>query len=326
MGSTRMGSRRRIAAHIVRRVVHGFTANECPNAAAGLAFYALLALFPTLIAGFALVGLFGRRRDAERVVLDLIGEVLSPEVAAAVQEPIEELATASGAGVALTIGLVIALWTVARYITALGRTMNGVYGVTEGRPYWKAKPAHLLVTVLVFVLVLAAVSLAVASWPLAQALADLLGAGEPVLAAWRILRWPALLLLVVLVVAVLYYFAPNVEQPRFRWVSVGAVIAIAVLAAASAAFGFFAVGIADYGRIYGAFAGAVLFLLWLWIANMALLVGVLFDVEIERARELRAGLPAERRVQLPLRDTRRIAAETRREADEVQEARRIRRS
>ncbi|WCM56823.1 YihY/virulence factor BrkB family protein [Microbacterium sp. EF45047] len=242
-----MGSRRRIAAHIVRRVVHGFTANECPNAAAGLAFYALLALFPTLIAGFALVGLFGRRRDAERVVLDLIGEVLSPEVAAAVQEPIEELATASGAGVALTIGLVIALWTVARYITALGRTMNGVYGVTEGRPYWKAKPAHLLVTVLVFVLVLAAVSLAVASWPLAQALADLLGAGEPVLAAWRILRWPALLLLVVLVVAVLYYFAPNVEQPRFRWVSVGAVIAIAVLAAASAAFGFFAVGIADYG-------------------------------------------------------------------------------
>lgn len=325
-GTHRDGERREATALIIRRVARGFFRAYCPDAAAGLTFYAVLAMFPALIAAFAVIGVFGEKRGAAKAVLDVMREVAPPDVVEALRRPLEQVASTAGAGWLLVLALIFALWAVARYVTALGRAMNRIYGVPEGRMFWKAKPVHLLLTLAVFVLVTIACALAAISWPLAQSLGGALGAGEAALTIWRIARWPALVLVVCLIVAVLYYFAPNFSHPRFRLMSVGALVAIAVFAAASAGFGFYVNDLADYDRLYGSFAGVVLFLLWLWIGNIALLIGALFDAELERVRELRRGVPAERDLQIPVRDTSRLEKTAENDAADEQRARRLRRS
>ncbi|MFD5214978.1 YihY/virulence factor BrkB family protein [Microbacterium sp. NPDC058345] len=311
---------------IVRRVVRGFFRTASPDAAAGLTFYALLAMVPTVVAAFSLIALLGDRKDGVRAVLDVAKDVLPPDVVGAIGEPIEQLASAANIGWYLVVALVIAVWSVARYVTALGRAINRIYDVPEGRVLWKAKPVHLLVTLVVFLLVSLAGGLAVASWPLVQAVGRATGASEVTLLVWRIARWPVLVAVVVIVVALLYYFAPNIAHPRFRLISLGAVIAIALFALASVGFGFYVSNLADYDRIYGSFAGIVMLLLWLWIGNMSLLAGALFDAEMERIRELRHGIPAERDIQVPLRDTERVRRNARAELEEARAARRFRRS
>ena len=115
---------------------------------------------------------------------------------------------------------------------------------------------------------------------------------------WNIAKWPVMLVVVVLIVALLYYATPNVKQPKFRWLSVGAVLAIVVWIVASALFGFYVATFSSYNKTYGSLAGVVVFLLWLWITNLALLFGAELDAELERGRELQAGLPAEDTIQL----------------------------
>ena len=311
---------------IVRRVVRGFFRTSAPDAAAGQTFYAVLSLIPTLIAAFSLIGLIGEKKDGVRAVLDVAKEVVAPDVLAGISGPIEQVASLAGAGWVLVASLAVALWSVARYVTALGRAINRIYGVPEGRMLWKAKPVHLLVTLAVFVLVSIAAIVAALSWPLAQSLGRTLGAGDLLLQIWRFARWPVLVLLVILVVAILYYFAPNVAHPHFRLVSLGAIVAVAIFAVASAGFGFYVSNLADYDRIYGSFAGIMIFLAWLWIGNMALLLGALFDAELERVRELRRGIPAERDLQVELRDTERMERAAANDAEDERRALRLRRS
>ncbi|WCD92040.1 YihY/virulence factor BrkB family protein [Microbacterium sp. nov. GSS16] len=322
----RDGERRQAMVLIVRRVARGFFRTYCPDAAAGLTFYAILAMFPALIAAFSVIGVFGEKRGAAEAVLDLLREVAPRDIVQALRQPLEQVASTAGAGWLIVLALVFALWSVARYVTALGRAMNRIYGVPEGRMFWRAKPAHLLVTFAVFVLVTIACALAALSWPLAQALGRSLGAGEVALTLWRIARWPAVALVVCLIVAILYYFAPNVDHPKFRLMSVGALVAIAAFALASLGFGFYVSHLADYDRIYGSFAGVVIFLLWLWIGNIALLVGALFDAELERVRELRRGVPAERELQVSLRDTTRLEKTAENDVADERLARRLRRT
>lgn len=322
----RDGERRQAMALIVRRVARGFFRTYCPDAAAGLTFYAILAMFPALIAAFSVIGVFGEKRGAADAVLDLLREVAPKDIVQALRQPLEQVASTAGAGWLIVLALVFALWSVARYVTALGRAMNRIYGVPEGRMFWRAKPAHLLVTFAVFVLVTIACAFAALSWPLAQALGRSLGAGEVALTLWRIARWPAVALVVCLIVAILYYFAPNVDHPKFRLMSVGALVAIAAFALASLGFGFYVSHLADYDRIYGSFAGVVIFLLWLWIGNIALLVGALFDAELERVRELRRGEPAERELQVSLRDTTRLEKTAENDVADERLARRLRRT
>jgi membrane protein len=311
---------------VIKRVARMFVIYECPNLAAGLTFYMLLALFPALIAAFSLLGIVGQENEAADAVLEVLGAVVSEETLAIIRDPIRELSESSVAGFAVVIGLVLAIWSVARFLGALGRAMNRVYGVTEGRMLWRVKPIQLIIAVLVFVLVAIAVVVVLLSAPVAQAVGTALGLGETVLVVWSILRWPTLVVIVVLIVAVLYYFAPNVKHPGFRWMSFGAAIAILVFALASSGFFVYVTNFAEYDRIYGSFAGIFIFLLWLWIGNMALLIGAVFDAEVERVRELQAGIPAEKQIQLPLRDARRIAKVASTDRKNEAEAREIRKS
>lgn len=314
------------AALVLRRVVRGFYRTSSPDAAAGLTFYAVLAALPTLVAGFSLIALVGNKRDAVRAVLDVGKDVLPADVLESVGGAVERVASVAGAGWVLVISLAVALWSVARYVTALGRAVNRIYGVPEGRMLWKAKPVHVLVSLAVFVLVALAAAIAALSWPVVQSVGHTLGAGDVALMIWRIARWPILVILVVLVIAILYYFAPNIEHAHFRLVSVGAGVAVLLFAVASLGFGMYVRNLADYDRIYGSFAGIMIFLLWLWIGNMALLLGALFDAELERIRELRAGIPAERDLQVELRDTSRVERNAENDLQDERAARRFRRS
>ncbi|MDQ0612701.1 membrane protein [Microbacterium sp. W4I4] len=314
------------ARFIVVRVARGFFRASGADAAAGLTFYAVLAGFPAIIAAFSLIGMIGRKRDVVGYILDAGEEVLPPDIIAAISEPVERAAATAGGGWVLILSLLLALWSVARYVTALGRAINRAYGVLEGRVFWRMKPTQLLVTLLVFVLVWVAGLLAALSWPVAQSLGRAMGAGEGALMVWRIARWPIVVLVVVLVVAILYYFSPNIRHAHFRLVSVGAIVAILLFASASVGFGFYVANLADYDRVYGSFAGIVIFLVWLWIGNIALVIGAHLDAELERIRELRRGIPAERELQVQVRDTERLERNAENDVRDERRARRFRQS
>ena len=235
-----------------------------------------------------------------------------------------QLSQSSSAGLGLVLGLALALWSASGYVGAFGRGMNRVYEIDEGRPIWKLRPLMLLVTLLTVVLAaLVAVGLVITG-PAAQAVGDALGLGDTVVTVWNIAKWPVMLLVVMFIVALLYYATPNVKQPKFRWISVGAALAIVVWIVASAAFGFYVANFSSYDKTYGSLAGVIAFLLWLWITNLALLFGGELDAELERARELQAGMPAEEEIQLPPRDTRKIDKAAAKDREDVLRGRRLR--
>lgn len=311
--------------HVVRRTVREFINDECVDHAAALTFYAVLALAPAMIALLSLVGLIGERQRTVDTLLDVVDDVGASSAVDTVEPVLNSLAGASGAGLALVIGLAVALWSASGYVTAFGRAMNRIYDVDEGRPIWKLRPMMLLLTLCLTVLSALALLTLILSGPVARAVGSAIGLGDTAVLIWQIAKWPLLVALVVVIVAVLYYATPNVRQPRFRWLSVGAAAAILVWAIASAAFGFYVDNFSSYNRTYGAMAGVIVFLLWLWITNLALLFGAELDAEMERARELQAGMPAEDEIQLPKRDTTAIEKERRRHRGDLERGRRLRR-
>lgn len=312
--------------YVAARTVRQFSANQCTDAAAGLTYYAILSMFPALIAVFSLLGLIGQKGEAAKTVLGLIEEVAPAGTAETLRGPIEQLAQAPGAGIALIIGILVAVWSASKYVGAFSRAMNRVYGVAEGRSFWKHRPMQLLVT-LIGVVSLSFVILAlVLSGGILQAVGNAIGAGDGLILAWKIVKWPLLALVIVLLVAMLYYATPNVKQPKFRWVSFGAVFAIVALALASFGFGIYVTNFSNFESTYGSMAGVVIFLLWVWIANIALLFGAEFDAELERGRQLESGIPAEDGIQLPLRDTKKILKDTKHDEALAAKGRDIRRA
>ena len=234
------------------------------------------------------------------------------------------MVTAQGAGIGLVVGLGIALWSASGYIGAFGRALNRVYEVDEGRPIWKLRPLQLFITLICVIAVALALMAIVVSGPVARAIGDTLGVGEGAVTAFNIVKWPVILAVVIVVVALLYYATPNVRQPKFHWISVGAAIGIGVWLLASAAFGFYVSNFGSYNKTYGSLAGVIIFLLWLWLTNLALLFGAEVDSELERARELEAGIEAEETLQLPPRDTKKSEKAAAKREESIAEGRAIR--
>jgi membrane protein len=309
--------------YVLKKTLAEFKDDECQDQAAGLTYYTVLSVFPALIAVFSLLGVVGQGKEAANAVLGIVEQV-APDAAEGLKSPIEELAGSGAAGFGLVIGVLVAIWSASSYVGAFARAMNRVWEIDEGRPFWKLKPAQLGVTLLAIALVVVALILLIVSGPIAKAVGEAIGIGEVGLMIWQIAKWPVLAFIVVFFVAVLYYFTPNAKQPKFRWVSTGAVIAIVVLVLASLGFGIYVANFSNYDRTYGSLAGVIIFLLWLWIANLALLFGAEFDAELERGRQLQGGIEAEERIQLPPRDTSRIDKKAEREEKELAEAREIR--
>jgi membrane protein len=281
-----------------------FQRDQCTDLAAALTYYSVLSVFPAILALVSLLGLFGQGEATTSALLDIVRQLGQGQVADQLKGPIDQIVGARGAGLAFVVGLVGAIWSASGYVGAFGRAMNRVYQVDEGRPIWKLRPVVLLITIgLVIMAALVLVGLVV-SGPVAHAIGDVVGLGEQSVTVWNIVKWPVMLGIVIVIVAVLYYATPNVRQPKFRWVSVGAAVAILVWVLASVAFGFYVTNFSSYNKTYGSLAGVIVFLLWLWITNLALLFGAEIDAELERARELQAGIEAERTIQLPPRDSR----------------------
>jgi membrane protein len=290
--------------YVLRRTARQFAADQCTDMAAALTYYAVLSLFPALVVMVSLLGVFGQGKRTIDAVLQIVGELGPPSVVDTLKGPVAQLVNSPSAGFALVAGIVVGLWSASGYIGAFGRTMNRIYEIQEGRPIWKLRPLQLVLTLAAVVMGAAVAFMLAVSGPVARAIGDAIGAGKIAMTVWNIARWPVLLVLVVLAVAILYYATPNVRQPKFRWISVGAAVAIVVGITASVLFGLYVANFGSYNKTYGTLAGVIVFLLWLWITNVALLFGAELDAELERGRELQAGMPAERDLKLPPRDTR----------------------
>ena len=279
-----------------------FQRDQCTDLAAALTYYSILSIFPAILALVSLLGVFGQGESTTQALLQVVRDLGQGDAASAIEGPVREMVGATGAGFALVLGIGTALFSASGYVGAFGRAMNRVYQVDEGRPVWKLRPQQVLLTLGLVVLAgLVLTGLAV-SGGVAEAVGGVFGLEATTVTVWSIVKWPVILLIVMTMVAVLYYWTPNVRQPRFRWISVGAAVAILVWVVASIGFGLYVATFGSYAKTYGSLAGVVVFLLWIWITNLALLFGAEVDAELERTRELQAGIAAERSLQLPPRD------------------------
>ncbi|MGN8132849.1 YihY/virulence factor BrkB family protein [Paenarthrobacter sp. 22069] len=289
--------------YITRKTLREFSKDQCPDLAAALTYYAVLSLFPALLALVSLLGLFGDPQKTTNALLEIVRGFAPAETVNTISGPVSELTSAPAAGFTLVIGLLTALWSASGYVGAFGRAMNRIYEVDEGRAFVKLRSTMLAVTLLAVVIVALLAGMLVLSGPVSEAVGGLIGLSGPILLVWNIAKWPVMVLLIIAIIAVLYYATPNVKQPKFRWMSMGSAIALFVFLIASLAFGFYVGNFGNYNKTYGALGSVIIMLLWLWILNMSLLFGAEFDAEVERGRELQAGIKAEETIQLPPRDT-----------------------
>jgi membrane protein len=286
---------------VLKRTVSEFQSDNLSDWAAALTYYSVLALFPMLIVLVALLGLVGQ----DGTIYTLLGSLRDAglgKVANSVRDPLLQVVEhKGGAGALLGFALLLSLWSASGYVGAFMRASNAIYDVKEGRSFWKRRPMQVLMTLgMVLMLALVLVAL-VLTGSLAVAIGDAIGVGRDAVDVWKIVKWPVLMLVVMTMFALLYYLAPNVRQPRFRWITPGGILGVLLWIAASAGFGVYISHLGSYDRTYGTLGTVIVFLVWLWITNLALLLGAEFDAELERERELAAGLPAEERIQLPPR-------------------------
>jgi membrane protein len=285
---------------ILKRTVTEFRDDNLTDWAAALTYYTVLSVFPALIALVSIVGLVGQNPQTTNALLKIIDDIGPSSAVDTFRGPIQALVTnKSGAGIALVFGLGLALWSASSYVGAFFRASNAIYERDERRPFWKLRPTQLAVT-LVMVLLVALVGIAIVlTGPLASAVAKPIGLGGAAVTAWNIAKWPVLLAVVMLMLAILYYWAPNARPPKFRWITPGSVLAVIVWIAASAAFAVYVANFGSYNKTYGSLAGVVIGLIWLWISNIAVLLGQELNAELERERELQGGDPrAHRAIQL----------------------------
>lgn len=309
--------------YVARKTMREFSSDQCTDLAAALTYYAVLALFPALIALVSLLGVIGQG-GAMTSLLDVLDDIAPASAVEVIRGPLEDFASSPAAGFALVSGILVAIWAASGYVGAFTRAMNRIYEIDEGRPFWRLKPMQLMVTIIgIALLVLLAVILAI-SGPVTDTIGSALGIGETAQFVWSILKWPVLVVILVVMLAILYYATPNAKQPKFRWTSIGAVIALVVLGIASLLFGLYVSNFASYDRTYGSLAGVIVFLLWLWIANLALLFGAEFDAELERGRQLQAGIEAEETIQLPPRGVSKSKKIRKKELEDVEAGRRLR--
>ncbi|WP_164863671.1 YihY/virulence factor BrkB family protein [Agromyces sp. LHK192] len=291
---------------ILVRTWHEFRINQSADLAAALTYYATLTVFPAALAALSLLGAFGTAEEVTRQVLQVLADLGGDEVASALQGPVEQLLGASHQWLALGVGVVGALWSVSGYLGVLGRGMNRVLDVEEGRPFWKSRPIMIAVAAAVLVLAAAVALLLLASGPVAGSILESFGLDPGAAFWWDLAKIPLVVLLTAVTVGILYWASPNVRRRNFRWFGVGATVAMIGWIAVTVLFGWYVFSFGTYERNYGVLGFAVAFLLWVWLSNLAIMFGAVLDTEVERVRELRAGIDAEEDLQLPLRDDRLI--------------------
>ncbi len=286
---------------LIKRTVREFRDDNLTDWAAALTYYGVLAIFPALIVLVSVLGLIGE--SATQPLIDNVGKVAPGPAKEIFTSAIENLQGSQGsAGVLFVVGLVGALWSASGYVSAFMRASNAIYDMPEGRPIWKTLPLRVGLTLALLVLLaLTAIGVAV-SGGVAKEVGGVLGLSDTAVSVWNIAKWPVLLVLVSFMFALLYWAAPNVKHPGFKWLSPGGLLAVLGWVIASAAFAFYVANFGSYNKTYGALGGVVTFLVWLWISNIAILLGAELDAELHRSRAIAAGLPPGEEPYVPLRD------------------------
>jgi membrane protein len=282
----------------LKRTLKEFSEDNLTDWAAALTYYGVLALFPALLAMLSIIGLLVDPAS----LTDALTAVIPGAAADTINPVIEDIAGSTASGFGVILGVAGAVWSASGYVGAFTRAANVVYETPEGRKVWKLKPLQLLVTLIGILFAAVIVSLLVLSGPVVDAIGSAIGIGETGQTIWNVIKWPVVLVVLALMIAVLYYSTPNVRLRGFKWVSPGAAVAILVAVVASALFAFYVANFGSYNKTYGALAGVVVFLIWFWLINVALLFGIELDAEIERTKELKEGVPrAEKEIQLDAR-------------------------
>ncbi|MFM9592339.1 YihY/virulence factor BrkB family protein [Streptomyces scabiei] len=288
---------------VVRRTAKEFQDDELSDRAAALTYYGVLSLFPAILVLVSMLGVVGQR--ATDKILDNIGDLAPGPARDILRDAVVQLSDSGGTGGLLAIvGLLAAVWSASGYVAAFIRTSNAVYDLPEGRPAWKVTPLRIGLTLVLMVMLAASALIVVFTGPLAERAGTTIGLGDAAIAGWNIAKWPVLLVLVTLMIALLYWAAPNVRGRGFRWVSPGGVVATLIWLAASAGFAVYAANFGSYNKTYGTLAGAVVFLVWLWLTNLAILLGLEFDAELSRERAIAEGRSATDEPYVEPRDTR----------------------
>ncbi|MEV0153897.1 YihY/virulence factor BrkB family protein [Micromonospora sp. NPDC050686] len=290
----------------LRRTRKEFQEDSLTDWAAALTYYGVLSIFPGLLVLISLLGLLGER--ATEGVKDTVNQAVPEENIRRIIEGAIEQAGASGglASIAAIVGLLAAFWSASGYVAAFMRASNSIYDVPEGRPIWKTLPIRIGVTAVIGVLLLASAVIVVFTGSLAEQAGQAIGAGGAAVTIWNIAKWPVLLILVSLMFAILYWASPNARHGGFRWVSPGGVLAVVIWLIVSGLFALYVSNFGSYNKTYGAVAGVIIFLVWLWLSNIAILLGAEFDAELERGRAISAGHPAEEEPYVELRDDRKL--------------------
>jgi membrane protein len=278
---------------VLKRTVKSFQAHKMTDHAASLTYYAMMSLFPALLAMVSVLGLVGTAGLVEDAVQYAEDNGADPSVTDAIQSSLQGAIDRAGGAVsvALVLGVIIALNGASGAFAASGRALNVIYGVEDDRSFVRAKLHGLLWTLIVIVLAIVALASVFLGGQIAADLFDTIGLGSVAADVWTYLRWVLALLAAMLIYAIVYAFSPAIQPRRFRWLSPGAVLGVVLWLIASGAFFFYVSNFSSYGATYGAFASAVVLLLWLYITNLCLLLGGELNAEFERSERAARGAP-----------------------------------
>jgi membrane protein len=281
------------------RTLKEFSDDNLTHWAAALTYYGVLSIFPALLAVVSVLGLIGS--SAIQPLMDNLTTVAPGPAKEIVTGALKGLQQGGGSGVLFAVALAGAIWSASGYISAFMDASNAIYDIEEGRPIWKKLPLRLAITVLMLVLLAVSAVAVVLTGPVAEQVGKLFGVGDSALTIWNIAKWPVLVLIAAFMFAVLYYSAPNVKQPGVRSVLPGGVLAVVLWIVASVAFAFYVASFASYNKTYGSLGGVIVFLVWLWLTNLAILLGAEFNAERARTRYIEAGHPPDQEPYLPPR-------------------------
>jgi membrane protein len=292
---------RRVAS-IVKRTLVSFYDDQMTQHAGALTYYALMSLFPTLLLGISLLGLIGQYPSTYDAIIGYLRGVAPADVVAPLDSSLRAGLRHKGtAATALAISSVVALYGTTGVLESCRRALNVVFEVHSGRSFLRRKTIDVLSSVVVMALTLTSLVLVFVGGSFARDLLGFIGLGSTAAKVWSIARWPAAVLLAMLVFSYLYYVTPDVQHRSFRWITPGAVVGVLLWLAASFGFSLYLSSIADATALYGAFTAAIVLVVWLWLTSVALLFGAELNAEVERSRELHEGVPEHETLNRPAR-------------------------
>jgi membrane protein len=290
---------RRLAA-IGKRTLVAFYDDQMTHHAAALTYYSLMSLFPALLIAVSLLGIVGQYPATYDAIVGYLRDVAPASALDALDSSVRHALQSKGTAVTtLAVSAVVALYGATGVLEATRRALNVVFDVKHGRSFLQRKTVDVLSSVVLMTLVLTTLVLVFVGGRFARDLLGFAGLGGTGADVWSVVRWPVAVALAVFVFSFLYYVTPDVEQRSFRWITPGAAVGVAVWLLASYGFSVYISSFADVGAVYGAFAGAIVLVGWMWLSNVALLLGAEVNAAIERDRELHAGAPREPTLQLP---------------------------